>query len=54
LGRFSKSARNAKTSAIGLLIITVFSKVATQPLLSDTERLAALTGPPASSDTPFP
>jgi len=25
---FSKSARNAKTSAIGLLIITVFSKVA--------------------------
>jgi hypothetical protein len=52
-GRFSRSARNPNTSAVGLRIITVFSKVA-QPLLSDAERLSAFTGLPASSDTPSP
>jgi hypothetical protein len=30
VGTFSKSERNANTSSIGLLIITVFSKVATR------------------------
>jgi hypothetical protein len=30
LGMFSKSVRNPTTSSIGLLIITVFSKVATR------------------------
>src|SRR4029450_2895647 len=48
---FSKSARNANTSSIGLLIVTVFSKVATSRSSVRTPRAYRPSGHRAETST---